>query len=113
MKVIKVKFTEKNLTGNVGLVYFGRFTWDKFRLFSHRNRHELSEAEDKIRWKIWKKKWSGRVTSESDSSVKGVFGSQEGAEKGCNPVKKGQKSYHPIFCFIAEKQKNHFIARER
>ena len=86
--------------------------WDKFpvnttfgrvfRLFSHRNCHELSEAEDKIRQKIWKKKWSGRVTLESDSSVKGVFGSQEGAEKGYNPIKKGQKSYHPIFCFIAE-----------
>ncbi len=25
MKAIKVKFTEKNLTGNAGLVHFGRF----------------------------------------------------------------------------------------
>jgi len=172
MKAIKVEFTEKNLTGNAGLVHFGRFIkklglskileahinipraanadyqaydavlmlifgvlagvkhmshmailrtdkvlcsvfdWKKFpadstfgrlfKLFSHRNCHELSEAENKIRRKVWKKKWFGRVTLEFDSSVKGVFGSQEGAEKGYNPKKKGQKAYHPIFCFIAE-----------
>ena len=172
MKNVKVEFTEKNLTGNAGLIHFGRFMkklglpwilkshiniprapnadyqaydavmmlifgvlagvkhishmavlrtdkalrsifdWKKFpvdssfgrifRLFSHQNCHELSEAEDKIRRKVWKNKWFGRATLEFDSSVIGVFGSQEGAEKGYNPVKKGQKSYHPIFCFIAE-----------
>lgn len=37
-----------------------------------------------------------------DSTVKGVFGSQEGARKGFNSKKKGQKSYHPLLCFIAE-----------
>jgi len=37
-----------------------------------------------------------------DSTVKGVFGSQEGARKGYNRKKKGQKSYHPLLCFIAE-----------
>ncbi len=73
-----------------------------FKLFSHSSCQELSEAEDEIRRKVWKKKWFGRVTLDFDSSVSGVFGSQEGAEKGYNPKKKGQKSYHPIFCFIAE-----------
>ncbi len=172
MKNVKVEFTEKNLTGNAGLIHFGRFmkklglagileshitvpraanadyqvcdavimlilgvlagvkhishmailrsdnvlrsifVWEKFpadtafgrifRLFSHRNCHELSEVEDIVRRKIWKNKWFGRVTLEFDSSVKGVFGSREGAEKGYNPFRKGQKSYHPIFCFIAE-----------
>jgi hypothetical protein len=34
-------------------------------------------------------------------TVIGVTGSQEGAEKGYNPMKKGQKSYHPLLCFIA------------
>lgn len=172
MKKVKVKFTEKNLTGNAGLVHFGRFIdklnlpgilaghlsitrgagadyqacdavlmllfgviagakhvshlvilktdrvlrkifdWDKFpvdttfgrlfRLFSFRNCNELLEVEDKVRRKVWKKKWFGRVTMDFDSSVIGVYGSQEGAEKGYNPFKKGQKSYHPVFCFIAE-----------
>ena len=37
-----------------------------------------------------------------DSTVEGVFGSQEGAAIGYNPEKKGQKSYHPLLCFIAE-----------
>ena len=48
------------------------------------------------------KKWFGRVTLDLDSSVRTVFGNQEGAKVGCNPHKKGKKSYHPIFCFIAE-----------
>ena len=43
-----------------------------------------------------------RITLDMDSSVKGVYGNQEGAEKGYNPKKKGQKSYHPLLCFIAE-----------
>lgn len=172
MKKVETEFTEKNLTGNAGLVNFGRFIdklglpgilaahltierganadyqagdavlmlllgavagvkhlshlailktdnvlrkifdWEKFpadttfgrifRLFSFRNCNELSEVEDKVRRKVWKKKWFGRVTLDIDSSVIGVFGSQEGAEKGYNPLKKGQKSYHPVFCFIAE-----------
>lgn len=172
MKKVTAEFTEKNLTGNAGLVHFGRFIdklglpgiltahitifrgtnadylagdavlmlllgviagvthishlailktdnvlrkifdWEKFpvdttfgrlfRLFSFKNCNELSEVEDKVRRKVWKKKWFGRVTLDIDSSVIGVFGSQEGAEKGYNPFKKGQKSYHPVFCFIAE-----------
>ncbi len=172
MKKVKVEFTEKNLTGNAGLIHFGRFIkklnlkkilhkhisisrapnadyqvpdmvimliigvlagvkhmshiailrtdlvmrslfgWENFpadsalgrifRLFSHSSCNELSKAEDEIRRKVWKKKQFGRVTLDLDSSVRGVFGSQEGAEKGYNPKKKGQKSYHPLCCFIAE-----------
>lgn len=172
MKNVTVKFDEKKLTGNAGLIHFARFieklnlhnelnrliqidrapnadyqvsdviimlafgvicgikhmshmailradkvlrsifNWDKFpvdssfgrifKLFSHRSCHELSEVEDKTRRKVWNKKWYGKVTLELDSSVNGVCGFQEGAEKGYNPGKKGQKSYHPLFCFIAE-----------
>jgi len=36
-----------------------------------------------------------------DSTVKGVYGGQEGAAKGFNPSKKGQKSYHPLMAFDA------------
>jgi len=73
-----------------------------FKLFRHRHCNELSEAEDEARRKVWSKQWFGRVTLDLDSSVRGVYGSQEGAAKGYNPHKKGQKSYHPVFCFIAE-----------
>ncbi len=172
IKKVKVEFTEKSLTGNAGLVHFGRFAkklgiknllekhisisraknavyqttdvilmlmfavlsgakhishvaiirndsvirtifkWATFpvdctfgrifKLFKHSNCQELSNVESIVRKKVWGKKWFGRITFDMDSSVKGVFGSQEGACKGYNPKKKGQKSYHPLLCFIAE-----------
>jgi len=57
---------------------------------------------DLIRRLVWKKKQSGRITIDLDSRVRGVFGTQEGAEKGYNPTKKGQSGYHPLSAFIAE-----------
>ena len=172
MKKFRVEFTAKNLTGNAGLVHFGRFAdklnlpktikqivlikrgksagysvadtvmmlmlgvlsgakhmshlaiirsdtvlrklfkWDKFpdnrtlgrifRLFSQKNCSELHEVEDVTRKKVWSKKWFGRVTLDMDSTVIGVTGTQDGAAKGFNPQKKGQKSYHPLLCFVAE-----------
>lgn len=172
MKEVTVEFSEKDMTGNAGLVHVGRFVkklnlkkilaksigivrasnavhqvsdvvimlimgvfagaehmnhmailrtdtvirsifgWKDFpadstfgtvfKLFDHRSCHELSEAEDIARRKVWKKKWYGRITMDFDSTVRGVYGSQEGAEVGYNPKKKGQKSYHPLLCFIAE-----------
>ena len=77
---------------------FGRI----FKLFSQKNCCELSEVESHARTKIWSKKWFGKITLDMDSTVRGVYGSQEGAAKGYNPKKKGQKSYHPLLCFIAE-----------
>jgi len=77
---------------------FGRI----FELFNHKHCNELHKAEQIIRKKVWSKKWFGRVTLDFDSSVIGVSGSQQGAEKGFNPKKKRQKSYHPLLCFVAE-----------
>jgi hypothetical protein len=77
---------------------FGRI----FKLFNHKHCHELSTVETMVRNKAWSKKWFGRITLDMDSTVRGVYGSQEGAEKGYNPSKRGQKSYHPLLCFIAE-----------
>jgi hypothetical protein len=77
---------------------FGRI----FRLFTPAHCNELSEVEAQARKKVWGKKWFGRVTFDMDSAVRGVTGSQEGAEKAYNPKKKGQKSYHPLLCFVAE-----------
>lgn len=172
MRKFHVQFSEKNLTGNAGLVHLGRFAdklgleklikqhitikrgptadyqiadiimmlamgvltgakhmshlvilrtdevlralfkWEKFpdnstfgrifRLFSPLHCKELSEVESVARKKVWSKKWFGKITLDMDSTVRGVYGSQEGAEKGYNSKKKGQKSYHPLLCFIAE-----------
>lgn len=77
---------------------FGRI----FRLFTPKHCKELSDAETVARKKVWEKKWYGKVTLDMDSSVRGVYGKQEGGAKGYNPNKKGQRSYHPLFCFIAE-----------
>ena len=77
---------------------FGRI----FKLFSPQHCKELSDVESMARKKVWSKKWFGKITLDMDSTVRGVYGSQEGAEKGYNPKKKGQKSYHPLLCFIAE-----------
>lgn len=172
MRKFHVQFTEKNLTGNAGLIHPARlaeklklqkmlrrhvtikrasnaeyriadiimilalgvlagakhlshliilradtalrslFRWDQFpdtttvgrifKLFTHHHCVELSEVESMARKKVWSKKWFGRLTLDMDSTVRGVYGNQEGAEKGFNSKKKGQKSYHPLLCFIAE-----------
>jgi hypothetical protein len=73
-----------------------------FKRFNFGHCHELSEAEAEARKRVWSKKWFPRITMDMDSTVIGVTGFQEGAEKGYNPGKKGQKSYHPLLCFIAE-----------
>lgn len=42
------------------------------------------------------------ITLDGDSTVKTVYGNQQGAAKGYNPFKKGAKSYHPILVFASE-----------
>ena len=37
-----------------------------------------------------------------DSSVRGVYGSPEGAARGFNPKCRGQKSYHPLLAFFTK-----------
>jgi hypothetical protein len=43
-----------------------------------------------------------QITLDADSTVSIVYGNQEGAEKGYNPIKKGAKSYHPLLVFVTE-----------
>ncbi len=40
-----------------------------------------------------------RVIFDLDSTVLTLYGNQEGAEIGYNPVKRGRPSYHPLVCF--------------
>lgn len=42
------------------------------------------------------------ITLDCDSTVKTVYGNQEGAAKGYNSSKPGAKSYHPLICFLSE-----------
>jgi len=42
------------------------------------------------------------ITLDCDSTVKTVYGNQEGAAKGYNSSKPGAKSYHPLLCFLSE-----------
>ncbi len=42
------------------------------------------------------------ITLDADSTVKTVYGNQQGAEKGFNPHKPGAKSYHPLLAFVSE-----------
>ena len=42
------------------------------------------------------------LTIDGDSTVKTVYGNQQGAAKGYNPDKKGAKSYHPLIAFASE-----------
>lgn len=44
------------------------------------------------------------ITLDVDSTVFNVFGNQENAKKGYNPIKKGARSYHPILAFVSELQ---------
>lgn len=45
-----------------------------------------------------------RYIFDLDSTVLVVYGDQEGAERGYNPVKRGRRSYHPLLCFEADSQ---------
>ena len=42
------------------------------------------------------------LTVDADSTVKTVYGKQEGAGKGFNPKKRGAWSYHPMIAFASE-----------
>ena len=53
--------------------------------------------------KSWLKKYSpSSMTLDCDSTVKTVYGKQEGAAKGYNSEKKGARSYHPLLAFSSE-----------
>jgi len=64
--------------------------------------HTLHELMLSISRNFIKKTGLKRITIDCDSTVKTVYGHQEGASKGYNPHKKGATSYHPLLCFLAE-----------
>ena len=72
---------------------------------------EMETVVHKARAGVWKRALRfgtsiiGRkkcITVDADSTVKTVFGNQEGAEKGYNPHKRGAKSVHPLLAFCSQ-----------
>lgn len=75
-----------DITGIEGLIHsFRGRVWKRAVRSGHKLRSALVE--------MW---------VDVDSTVEGVYGKQEGAEKGYNPSKKGQASYHPLMAFVSE-----------
>lgn len=81
-----------------------------FKELSARHINGLESLNHRLRKKIWVKAYrSGQLQSQAlqlhwidgDSTVKTVYGKQEGAAKGYNPQKKGAPSYHPMLAFSA------------
>lgn len=69
--------------------------------FSHCQ--ELVELKRELFQKYHKIAFSlKKLTIDIDTSVVNLYGHQEGAEKGYNDIKRGNRCYHPILAFIYE-----------
>ena len=73
--------------------------------------YELQVLNHKLRIREWArliksgnklKSASNELWIDIDSTVKVVYGHQEGAEKGYNPENRGKRSYHPLLAFCGE-----------
>lgn len=81
------------------------------RIFKEVTEEQIVSIEamnHRLRGRIWKAALRAGVSTigavreiwiDVDSTVKTVFGEQEGAAKGYNPEKKGTLSYHPLIAF--------------
>ncbi len=86
---------------------FGRL----FKTFTMRHVSEIEALNHALRTRIWRyglRQGRTRIGArrylaiDVDSTVKTVYGRQEGAAKGYNPHKKGALSYHPLLAFCTE-----------
>jgi len=68
--------------------------------FGMKQNTELSDIFGILSGKIHKKLATSSDILDLDSSVKTVYGKQEGALKGFNSKNKGKRSYHPQFAFL-------------
>lgn len=62
--------------------------------------YEMNEINGILSRKVHKKIKVRREIVDCDSTVKTVYGNQEGAEVGYNPEKQGRKSYHALLAFL-------------
>jgi len=81
-----------------------------FRLGQMQHVAQLEQVNHALRQSVWQRALKSgawlpgtlyRSWIDVDSTVKTVYGRQEGAEKGYNPTKKGAYSYHPLVAFCS------------
>jgi len=82
-----------------------------FKSFTMRHVSEMETLNHALRTRIWRSALRrGRdligarryLAIDVDSTVKTVYGRQEGTAKGYNPHKKGALSYHPLLAFCTD-----------
>lgn len=73
---------------------------DRLKRFSMKQTSQYMGLIGQMSGKIHKRLGTSRDILDLDSSVKTVYGNQQGAEKGFNGQKKGAKSYHPLMAFL-------------
>lgn len=73
---------------------------NRLKRFTMSNTNEFMNLIGGLSGKIHNILGTTRDILDIDSSVKTVFGNQEGAAKGYNGQKKGAKSYHPMLAFL-------------
>jgi len=72
----------------------------RFKKVGMRQNTEITEIFGILSNKIHKRLKTKRDILDLDSTVKTVYGKQEGAVKGFNPKHKGKRSYHPLLAFL-------------
>lgn len=72
----------------------------RLKRFGFRQSNELSEVNGELSKKVDRRLRTAEDIIDLDSTVRGVYGNQQGASKGFNPHKHGQKSYHPLLAFL-------------
>ncbi|MFC1835458.1 hypothetical protein ACFL2Q_12100 [Thermodesulfobacteriota bacterium] len=65
--------------------------------FGCRHCVEFAEVQQKVRQRVWDKKWHGRVNLDLDSSSKSAYGHQQGVAKGHNTERSHKPMLNPIF----------------
>lgn len=71
----------------------------KIKKFGFRHTNQLMEIQGRLSRRVHQKLSVGKDILDIDSSVRTVYGNQEGASKGFNP-QRGRRSYHPLFAFL-------------
>ena len=73
---------------------------NRIRRFGQKQNCELMDVIGNTSKKVHKQLGTKEDILDLDSTVKTVYGNQEGTAKGYNPAKKGAMSYHPLLGFL-------------
>jgi hypothetical protein len=74
--------------------------FNRIKRFSMRQNNQLMDIIGQLSGKVHGKLGTTSDILDLDSTVRTVYGNQEGAEEGYNPKKKGANSYHPLLGFL-------------